>query len=58
MVGLRCGSQAISSCSKWGLLSVVMCRLLVVASLVEHRLWALRLQSLEHAGLVVAVHRP
>ena len=58
MVGLRCGTQAIFSCSKWGLLSIVVCRLLVVASLVEHRLWALRLQSLEHTGLVVAVHGP
>ena len=39
-LGLRCCARAFSSCGEWGLLFVVVCRLLIaVASLVaEHRL--------------------
>ena len=45
-LGLRCCTQAFSSCGEWGLLLVVVRGLLIaVASLVaEHRLWACRLQ--------------
>ena len=39
-LGLRCCEQAFSSCGEWGLLFIVVCRLLIaVASLVaEHGL--------------------
>ena len=58
-LGLRCCTQAFSSCGKQGLLFIVMCRLLIaVASLAtEHGLWALRLQQLQYTGLVVVMHR-
>ena len=51
VLGLHCCTWAFSSCSKRGLLFVVVLRLLiVVASLVaEHRLWS--------AGSVAMVHR-
>ena len=47
MLGLRCCTQAFSSCGKRGLLFVASCRLLiVVASLVvEHGLWVHGLSS-------------
>ena len=40
VLGLRCCVQAFSSCGEWGLLFIVVCRLLIaVASLAaEHRL--------------------
>ena len=45
VLGLRCCTQAFSSCGEWGPLFVVVCGLLiVVASLVEHRLQAHKLQ--------------
>ena len=46
VLGLRCCSQAFSSCGERGLLSVAVCGLLIaVASLVvEHGLYAHRLQ--------------
>ena len=49
--------QAFSSCSKWGLLFVVMHRLLiVVVSLVEHRLQVHGLQWLWFTGLDAPRH--
>ena len=58
-LGLLCCVWAFSSCGEWGLLSVVVCRLLTeVASLVaEHRLQAHGLQYLGHVGPVVVAHR-
>ena len=56
-LGLRCCTWAFSSCGKWGLLFVAVCRLpIAVASLVaEHGLQARGLQQLWHAGSVVVV---
>ena len=58
VLGLRCCTQAFSSCSKWGLLFVVELGLLIaVASLVaEHGLQACGLQQLWHAGSVAVAH--
>ena len=54
VLGLHCCVQAFSSCGEWGLLFVVVCKLLVVASLVaEHGLQVHGLQQLQHAGSVV-----
>ena len=57
-LGLCCCVLAFSSCSKRGLLFIVVCGLLIaVASLVaEHGLQAHGLQQLWHAGSVVVAH--
>ena len=56
---LRCCTRAFSSCSKWGLLFVVVRSLFIaVASLVaEHGLQACGLQQLWHVGSVVVARR-
>ena len=53
VLGLHCCTRLFSSCSKWGLLIVVVCGLLIaVASLIaEHGF-----QQLWHAGSVVVAH--
>ena len=58
-LGLRCCTQAFSSCGQWGLLFIAVHRLLIaVASLVaDHRLQACSLQQLWHAGSVVVARR-
>ena len=58
VLGLRCCTQAFSSCGEQGLLFLVMRRLLIaVASLVaEHGLLACRLQQLWNMGSVVVAH--
>ena len=57
-LGLRCCSQAFSSCGKRGLLFIVVCGLLitVVSLVVEHGLQARRLQQLWRTGLVALRH--
>ena len=51
--------MAFSGCSRWGLLFVTVHGLLIlVASLVEHRLWVHGLRELQHMGSVVAVRGP
>ena len=51
MLGLHCCTQAFSSFGEWGLLSnVVYGLLIVVASLVEHRLWGTCAQELWLSG--------
>ena len=51
---LCCCMRAFSSCGEWGLLFVVVCGLIVVASLVaEHGLQACGLQQLWRTGSVV-----
>ena len=59
VLGLQCCAQAFSSCGKWGMLFVAVCRLLnAVASLVaEHGLSARRLQYLWCTGSVVVARR-
>ena len=57
-LGLCCFVRALFSCSKHRLLFIVVHRLLiVVASLVEHRLQAHWLQQLPHVGSVAVAHR-
>ena len=57
-LGLCCCARAFSSCSKWGLLFVVVHGLLIVVSslVAEHGLYACRLQKLWHMGLVAPWH--
>ena len=59
VLGLRCCTQAFSSCCEQGLLFVVVHGLLIaVASLVaEHGLQACGLQQLWHVGSVLVAHR-
>ena len=59
VLDLHCCAQAFSSCSKWGLVLVAVCGLLlVVVSLVaEHRLQACGLQKLQHTGSVAVAFR-
>lgn len=45
-------AQALSSCKQWGLLLIALCGLLIaaVSLVVEHGLWACRLQTLQPVG--------
>ena len=55
VLGLRCCTPAFSSWGAWGLVFIVVHRRLtaVAAPVVEHRLYAHRLQWLQHLGSVV-----
>ena len=59
MLGLHCFVWALSSCKQLGLLFILVDGLLVaVASLVvEHMLQVCGLQSMQHLGSMVVVHR-
>ena len=59
VLGLHCCARAFSSCGKWGLLFVVVLRLLVVVASLMGALGCLGFSScpLQRGGSVVVVHR-